>query len=114
MLRAILSEKKISMYKLEKSSNLSHSTLSDLVNEKTKPENCSSSLLKDISKALNMSMDDLYDKLTYDDLSSIKCLLIVNFNLSLADKNQKIESNKIAIASLKAKNEAISLITPST
>lgn len=72
MLRAILSEKKISMYKLEKSSNLSHSTLSDLVNEKTKPENCSSSLLKDISKALNMSMDDLYDKLTYDDLSSIK------------------------------------------
>ena len=72
MLRAILEEKKISMYKLEKSSNLSHATLSDLVNEKTKPENCSSSLLKEISKALKMSMDSLYDKLTYDDLSSIK------------------------------------------
>ena len=72
MLRAILEEKKISMYKLEKSSNLSHATLSDLVNEKTKPENCSSSLIKEISKSLNMSMDSLYDKLTYNDLSSIK------------------------------------------
>ena len=60
------------MYKLEKASNLSHATLSDLVNEKTKPENCSSSLIKEISKTLNMSMDSLYDKLTYDDLTSIK------------------------------------------
>ena len=71
MLRAILEEKNMSMYKLEKSSNLSHATLSDLLNEKTKAENCSSSLIKDISSSLNMSMDDLYDKLTYRDLSAI-------------------------------------------
>ncbi len=72
MLRAILEKKNMSIYRLEKSSNISHATLSDLVNEKTKPENCSSFLLKEISSSLNMSMDDLYDKLTYKDLSAIK------------------------------------------
>lgn len=72
MLRAVLEEKKITMYKLEKSNNISHATLSNLVNEKTNPENCSSFLVKEISKSLNMSMDSLYDKLTYNDLSSIK------------------------------------------
>lgn len=71
MLRAILEEKNISMYRLEKSSNISHATLSDLLNEKTKAENCSSSLIKEISSCLNMSMDNLYDQLTYKDLSSI-------------------------------------------
>ena len=71
MLRAILEKKNMSMYKLEKSSNLSHATLSDLLNEKTKTENCSSSLIKELSKSLNMSMDKLYDKLTYEDLSDI-------------------------------------------
>ena len=72
MLRAILEKKNMSMYKLEKSSNLSHATLSDLLNEKTKAENCSSYLIKELSSSLNMSMDNLYDKLTYKDLSAIK------------------------------------------
>ena len=72
MLRVILEKKNMSMYKLEKTSNVSHATLSDLLNEKTKAENCSSSLIKEISSSLNMSMDDLYDKLTYNDLSDIR------------------------------------------
>ena len=72
MLRAILEKKNMSMYKLEKSSKISHATLSDLMNEKTKAENCSSSLLKEISSSLNMSMDSLYNKLTYKDLSDVR------------------------------------------
>ena len=58
----------MSLYKLEKESNISHATLSDLCNEKTNIENCSASLLYRIASALKMSMKKLYDILTYDNL----------------------------------------------
>ena len=69
MLKLLLNEKNMSVYKLEKSSNICHATLNDLYNEKTNIEKCSSSLLYSISKSLNMSMDKLYSILSYRDLS---------------------------------------------
>lgn len=69
MLKLLLNEKNMSVYKLEKSSNVCHATLNDLYNEKTNIEKCSSSLLYSISKSLNMSMDKLYSILSYKDLS---------------------------------------------
>lgn len=69
MLRAILQQKNMTLYQLEKSSHLPHATLSDLYNEKTNAEKCSSSFLHSLAQYLNMSMDELYEKLTYKDLS---------------------------------------------
>ena len=71
MLKVLLNSKNMSVYKLEKTSHVSHATLNDLYNERTNVEKCSSSLIHDIAKALNMSMDKLYAILTYDDLSLI-------------------------------------------
>ena len=61
----------MSVYKLEKTSHVSHATLNDLYNERTNVEKCSSSLVHDIAKALNISMDKLYAILSYNDLSLI-------------------------------------------
>ena len=69
MLRAILNKKNISTYKLEKMSKVPHATLLDLYSEKTNVDNCSVKLLFNISKTLNMSMDKLYNLLSYNDLS---------------------------------------------
>ena len=71
MLRLLLNEKNQTLYKLEKLSHVSHATLNDLYNEKTKVEKCSSSLIHEISKALDMSMDNLYSILSYDNLSLV-------------------------------------------
>lgn len=71
MLRIILNEKNTSLYKLEKSSNVSHATLNDLYNEKTNIEKCSTILLHDIAKSLKMSMDKLFSILSYNDLSML-------------------------------------------
>lgn len=69
MLRALLNSKNLSLYKLEKSSHLSHATLHDLFHEKTNVEKCSGALIHDVASALDMSMDELYSILSYDDLS---------------------------------------------
>ena len=69
MLRLILEEKKMSLYRLEKISHISHATLNDLYNERTNIDNCSISLLYKLSKALDMSMEQLYAYLSYNDLS---------------------------------------------
>ena len=71
MLKVLLNSKNMSVYKLEKTSHVSHATLNDLYNERTNVEKCSSSLVHDIAKALNMSMDKLYAILSYDDLSLV-------------------------------------------
>ena len=62
----------MSLYKLEKSSHISHATLNDLYNEKTNIEKCSSSLVHDIAKSLKMSMDKVYSILSYNDLSLLE------------------------------------------
>lgn len=69
MLRAILSFKNISLYHLEKTSQISHATLNDIYNERSNIDNCSISTISNIARSLNMEIDDLYKKLIYNDLS---------------------------------------------
>ena len=73
MLRLLLQQKNISLYKLEKETGIPHSTLLDIYHERVNIMRCSSFVLKKISEALEMSMDDLYNILTYKDLSLITC-----------------------------------------
>lgn len=83
MLKLLLNSNNVSLYKLEKTSGLSHATLNDLYNEKTNVEKCSSALIHDIATSLNMSMDKLYSILTYNDLS----LLSFNDSFDLFKSN---------------------------
>ena len=69
MLKAILSLKNISLYQLEKASQISHATLNDIYNERSNVDNCSISIISKIAHSLNMEIDDLYEKLIYNDLS---------------------------------------------
>lgn len=71
MLRLILEEKNITLYRLEKESHISHATLSDLYNEKYNVCNSSADLIYKLSKVLNMSMNELYELLTYKRLKYI-------------------------------------------
>lgn len=68
MLRLLLEDKQISLYKLEKKSSISHATLNDIYNEKTDINKCSTLLLFNMSKALNVNMNKLYSLLSYNDL----------------------------------------------
>lgn len=61
MLKDYLKEKNISLYKLAKSTQISYSTLNDLANGVVSVENCRAKMLREISKYLNISMDELYD-----------------------------------------------------
>ncbi len=69
MLKAILNEKNMSLYKLEKSSLVSHATLNDIYNEKTNINNCTISVMSKLANALNLEIENLYRMLTYDDIS---------------------------------------------
>lgn len=69
MLKAILNQKNMSLYKLEKSSLVSHATLNDIYNEKTNINNCTISIMSKIANALDLKIEDLYRMLTYDDVS---------------------------------------------
>lgn len=69
MLRTILNEKNVSLYQLEKVSNISHATLNDIYNEKSNINNCSILIMSKIAASLSMPIDDLYKKLNYADLS---------------------------------------------
>lgn len=69
MLRAILNDHNISLYQLEKASKISHATLNDIYNERSNIDNCTVLVMSKIASSLNMEIDELYKKLTYDDLS---------------------------------------------
>ena len=69
MLRAILQSKDLSLYELEKTSQISHATLSDIYNEKSNINNCSVLVMSKMAKALGVTIDDLYDFLLYDNMS---------------------------------------------
>lgn len=71
MLRVILDNNNLSVYRLEKKSHISHATLFDIYSEKTNIEKCSSSILHCLAQALKISMDKLYNLLSYNDLSLI-------------------------------------------
>lgn len=69
MLRAILNANNMSLYQLEKTSKISHATLNDIYNERSNIDNCSILIISKIAQSLNMSVDELYQKLSYNDLS---------------------------------------------
>lgn len=72
MLKLLLEEKNMSLYRLEKSSHVSHATLNDLYNERTNVEKCTVSFLSKLAVALHISLDRLYNILCYKDLSLVK------------------------------------------
>ena len=80
MLRLLLQEKNISLYKLEKISGISHATLSDIYNEKINIDKCSISTFDKLSSSLNMKIDELYKILSYQKLQSY-CLYNKEFDL---------------------------------
>lgn len=63
-IKKILNEQKMSMYQLSKSSQVPYSTIADLVNEKTKLMNSSLDVVLRISKALNLTLDDLVNRVS--------------------------------------------------
>lgn len=65
MLAYLLKEKNMSLYRLEKITNIPHSTLSDIYNERCDMEKVSISIYKKIADALKMDIDSLYETLTY-------------------------------------------------
>ena len=71
MLRVLLDSKSVSLYQLEKTSHISHATLNDIYNERSNIDNCSIAVISRIANALNISIDQAYKILTYNDLSLI-------------------------------------------
>ena len=71
MLRVLLDSKNVSLYQLEKTSHISHATLNDIYNERSNIDNCSIAVISRIANALNISIDQAYKILTYNDLSLI-------------------------------------------
>ena len=71
MLRVLLDSKNVSLYQLEKISHVSHATLNDIYNEKSNIDNCSIAVISKIANALNISLDQAYRILTYNDLSLV-------------------------------------------
>jgi len=61
MLKEYLKNKGISMYSLAEKSKVAYSTINDIANGRVDIENCKAALLRNISTALGISMDDLYD-----------------------------------------------------
>ena len=82
----ILKEKNISKYKLSKLSKVPFATISDISLNKSKIEKCSAITLLKISKALNLTIEDLLD----DDLKKETRMSFDNFrsNISHELKNR--------------------------
>ena len=93
MLKAILNVKNISLYQLEKNSHVSHATLNDIYNEKSNIYNCSVSVMSKIATALDMSLDELFAKLTYNDLSLFR--YNDDFDLFKSNTLQRLKKEKI-------------------
>ena len=104
MLKAILNERNMSLYKLEKSSLVSHATLNDIYNEKININNCTISVMSKLANALNLEIEDLYRMLTYDDISlfaynedfdlfiravSVGCVFI-NWTVDITRQNENV------------------------
>ena len=59
MLKELMKNKNLSMYRLSKITNIPYSTISDICLKKTKIEKCSAETIYRLSKALEVSMEDL-------------------------------------------------------
>ena len=104
MLKAILSVKNISLYQLEKTSHVSHATLNDIYNEKSNIYNCSVSIMSKIAIALDMSLDELYEKLTYNDLSLFRYSEDFDLFKSNILQRLKIEKEHLFVSSIVSQN----------
>lgn len=69
MLRVILNEKNVSLYQLEKTSQISHATLNDIYNERVNIDNCSILTMSKLASSLKMPIEELFNMLTYNNLS---------------------------------------------
>lgn len=58
-IKQLLENKKISIYKLSKKSGVPYATLNDICNDKTSLEKCSAETVYKLSKALEVSMEEL-------------------------------------------------------
>lgn len=67
MLKAYLIQNNLSIYHISKSSQISYSTLNDIVNGKVEIANVKAGILYSLAKALGISMDILYE-LCKDDI----------------------------------------------
>lgn len=77
MLKTYLTDNHISVYALSKKSGISYSTLNDIVNEKVDIFNVKSGILYSMARALQLSMDQLYD-------------ICTDNNIELYDENNRI------------------------
>ena len=90
MLRTILNQKNMSLYQLEKESHISHATLNDIYNERINIDNCSILIMSKIAAALNISIEELYRTLNYEDLS---CFVFnEEFDLFKSDILQRLKN----------------------
>lgn len=71
MLPIILLDKNMTLADLEKKSGVAHATLFDIYSGKTSFKKCSIETAIKIATALEMDVKELYDKLTYKDLSDV-------------------------------------------
>lgn len=60
-IRDLLKEKKMSIYRLSKSSGVPYATLNDICNEKARLDKCSAGTVWQIAKALDITMEEILE-----------------------------------------------------
>ncbi len=84
MLEKILKTKSISVYKCAKDSNIPYTTLLEIVRGKTNIENCSAETVYRLSKAIDMTMEEILEKcrvperVTFETFKSQVCHVVKN------------------------------------
>ena len=61
MLKDYLKDQHRYMYRLAEESGIAYSTVNDLANGRIEIQNCRAGILKDLARALSVSMDELYE-----------------------------------------------------
>lgn len=61
MINDLIKEKNITLYRLSKDSGIPYATINDICNGKTRLEKCSAETIYKLSKALNVSMENLLE-----------------------------------------------------
>lgn len=66
-IKNVMDRNKLSQYRLSEIADIPKATLSDIINGKTKIEKCSAITLYKLSKALDVSMNDIMEKCLYEE-----------------------------------------------
>ena len=99
LINILLTENKMSKYKLSKLSNVPYSTIQDICNGKTSINNCNAYTVYNIAKALNITSDLLIEhenRPSFEWFKSEICHKVKNFG-ELDFILQVLESNQIRI-----------------